>query len=218
MRFAAAILLLAVLAVAPAQAAIVNVTVTGQVVFNEIDQAPLNGVLPGTDVVVSFQVSSDDYVDGMLGFTRSYAINPSSFTLTFDSLVQFGLQDPFPDGRTPYFTLFDGFAGADGFFIATSSVLPNGVPLSTQPYDFNLDLQYGEDKLDSLDILSAQGVYDLDGLTSYSFDLWSLTPGDVVMGIEFGQMIISTPSVPVPAAFWLMGSALIGLIGLRRRR
>jgi len=55
-------------------------------VFNEIDQAPLNGVLPGTDVVVSFQVSSDDYVDGMLGFSRSYAINPSSFTLTFDSL------------------------------------------------------------------------------------------------------------------------------------
>src|SRR5678815_2521917 len=139
MRFAAAILLLAVLAIAPAQAAIVNVTVTGQVVFNEIDQAPLNGVVPGTDVVVSFQVNSDDYVDGMLGFTRSYAINPSSFTLTFDSLVQIGLQDPFPDGRTPYFTLFDGFAGADGFFIATSSVLPNGVPLATQPYDFNLD-------------------------------------------------------------------------------
>jgi hypothetical protein len=218
MRFAAAILLLAVLSVAPAQASIVNVTVTGQVVFNAVDRAPLNGVVAGTDVVMSFQVDSEDYVDGLPGVTRGYAIDPVSFTLVFDSLVQIGLQDPFPNDETPFFTLVDGTLIGDAFFVSMSNLLPNGVPLSEEPFSVDLDLQYDGDALDSLDILDAQGVYDFDGLRRYTFDLWAVTPGNVVMGINFGQMTISTPTVPVPAGLWLMGSALVGLIGVRRRR
>lgn len=218
MRFAAAILLFAVLAVTPAQATIVNVTVTGQVDFNTATNPPLDSVVPGADVVISFNVSSDEFVDGPLGHSRSYVIDPQSFTLSFDSLAPISLLDPLPDGTTAYFTLVDSFPVADGFFVSTTMLYPWGVPLSAEPYSLDLDLDYDGETIHSLDILEAEGVYDFDGLTRYTFDVWSLTPGAVVMGVDFGQMTISTPAVPAPAAFWLLGSALLGVIGLRRRR
>src|SRR5262245_47766932 len=219
MRSITAVVAFALLSLAPAHAAIVNVTVTGQVAFNIINNPPLADVAPGTEVVLSFQVDSDDYVDGAPGDTRSYAIDPVSFTLRFDAM-QFTMKDPFPDGRTPYFTLVDGFPENDGFFLGTSYWLPTGVPLSQDPYQLNLDLEYGGDVLDSLDILDAQGVYDFDGLVRYTFDLFALTPGDVEMGISFGELTIETGQqspVAVPAALCLFGPAVLGLAGLRRR-
>ena len=77
--------------------------------------------------------------------------------------------------------------------------------------------------MDSLDIVDAGGIYDFDGLVRYSFDLWALTPSNVVMGISFGQLTIEVPQVnptnplPVPGALWMLGSALVGMAGLRRR-
>lgn len=218
MRIAAAILSIALLAAEPAHAALVDVIVTGQVSFNTIDGAPLDGVETGTDVTMSFTVDSNTYFDGIPGVTRSYVIDKLSFTMNFDVFAQVGLQDPFPNGTTPYFTLANGFPSVDEFFVSTSPYSPHGVPLEQEPLQVDFDVAYGADTLSSVDILDAQGTYDLDGLVRYTFDLWKLTPSAVVMGIDFESMTIRTrTTVPVPAALWLFASGLLGLRGWRRR-
>jgi hypothetical protein len=40
---------------------------------------------------------------------------------------------------------------------------------------------------------------------------------DGLRGVEIG-LTLQTSAVPVPAAAWLFGSALIGMAGLRRRK
>ena len=41
------------------------------------------------------------------------------------------------------------------------------------------------------------------------------TPNDALYGI---QMVFSVSEVPVPAAAWLFGSALLGLAGIKRKK
>jgi hypothetical protein len=207
-------LALILLAAAPVHAATVRIAVTGQVIFNGIDEPPLGDVASGDPVVIAFTVDSDDFTDGIPGDTRGYVIDASSFTATFGD-VRIGLQDPFPDGRTPYFTLVDGFPVADGFFIASSALSPGGVALSQVPFSLNLDLGYEGDLLSSLDILDAQGDYAFDGLTRFSMNLWSVFPDNVAMEMDFSGLSIH--AVPVPGALWLFTSALLGTRILARR-
>ena len=119
MKSVAVILAVILSAAIPVHAATVRVDVSGQVIFNGIGAPPLGDVDSGDPVTISFTVDSDDFTDGIPGDTRGYAIDPSSFVVTFDG-VQIGLLDPFPDGRTPYFTLIEGFPVSDGLFIASS--------------------------------------------------------------------------------------------------
>jgi hypothetical protein len=170
--------------------ATVEVTVTGSVVFNAIGDPPLGNVNSGNEAIMTFTVDSDDFVDGIPGDTRGYVIDPSSFSLVFDTPVTVGLQDPFPAGETPYFTLVEGFPVSDGFFVATSPFSPGGVPLEQVPFQANLDLGYTGDTLDSLDILDALGVYAFDGLTRFGFNIWSIFPDNVAMEIDFQEMTI----------------------------
>jgi len=209
-------LALILLAVAPVHAATVRISVTGQVVFNGIDEPPLGDVASGDPVVISFTVDSDDFSDGIPGDTRGYVIDASSFTATFGD-VQIGLLDPFPDGRTPYFTFVDGFPVADGFFIASSPSSPGGVALAQEPFSLNLDLGYEGDVLSSLDILDAQGEYAFEGLTRFGFNVWSVFPDNVAMEMDFSGLSIH--AVPVPGALWLLISALLGtpLLACRAR-
>lgn len=39
---------------------------------------------------------------------------------------------------------------------------------------------------------------------------------DVVFGANFANLVVTANAVPVPAAVWLFGSALIGLLGFRK--
>jgi hypothetical protein len=214
MKSVAACLALILLATAPAHATTVRVEVSGQVLFNAIGAPPLGDVDAGDPVTISFTVDSDDFTDGIPGDTRGYAIDPGSFVMTFDG-VQVGLVDPFPDGRTPYFTLVEGFPVADGFFISSSAVSPGGVPLAQEPYEFNLDLGYEGDVLSSLDILAAQGEYGFAGLTRFSMNVWSVFPDNVAMEMDFSALSIH--AVPVPGALWLLLSALLGTPVFARR-
>lgn len=211
MKLAAAILAVTVLAVTTTEAGIVTVIVTGQVIFNAIGDPPLSGVGFGDNVEMSFEVDSDDFVDGVPGDTRGYEIDQSSFSLTFDTPASVQLLNPFPAGETPYFTLVDGFPVSDGFFVSTSPFSPGGVPLEQEPINANLSLGYTEDTLTSLDILDALGTYGFGGLTSFGFNLWSIFPDNIAMDIDFMQMTI----VPEPAT---LGLLTLGLLALRRRR
>lgn len=191
--------------------AAVEVTATGTVFFNGIGAPPLNGVGSGETAVMYFQVDSNSFVDSIPGDVRAYAITPSTFSLSFSGGVTVGLLDPFPG--TPYFGVIDGFPVSDGFFVSSSTVSPGGVALEQEPYQANLSIGYTGGTLSSLDILDAVGTYDFTGLTSFSYDLWTVFPDNVVLGIDFQEMTIAV--VPAPATL----AALAPLaLGLRRRR
>jgi len=196
-----------------AQAEVVTVTVTGDVLFNGIGNPPLSGVTGADTAEMSFEVDSNVFVDGIPGDVRSYPIDQSSFSLRYTpSGVTVGLANPFPAGQTPYFSLVDGFPVSDGFFVSTSTSSPGGVPLSQSPVQANLDLGYVGSTLSSLNILDAVGTYGFGGLTRFSFTLWQISPDNTVMEMDFVSMTI----VPEPATFGV--SALSGLAVLARRR
>jgi hypothetical protein len=201
----------------------VRATITGQVGFNGIGEPPLGDVGGGESVVMTFLVDSENFQDGVPGDTRGYEIDQSSFELTFDGSLTVGLQDPFPGGQTPFFTLVEGFPVSDGFFVSTSPFSPGGVPLEQTPFNANLSLGYEGDTLGSLDILDALGTYDFDGLTSFGFNIWSIAPDNVAMDMDFEQMTLEEaecgggpepPDPPVPATspFGLIVLALIVLL------
>lgn len=195
-----------------ARAEPVTVTIEGVVAFNGVTTAPLSAVGPGDSAAMSFQVDSNNFIDGIPGDLRSYEIVQPSFSLSFDPPpVTVGLLTPFPGGQTPYFTLVDGFPVADGFFVSTSTVSPGGVPISQTPLQANADLGYAGTTLGSLNILDAVGTYDLTGLTRFAFTLWQGFPDNVRMEMEFTRLTI----VPEPTAATLLG--LFILYPLRRR-
>jgi hypothetical protein len=45
---------------------------------------------------------------------------------------------------------------------------------------------------------------------------WAFNQGDEALNGDFSQSYFAE-AVPVPAAVWLLGSGLLGLMGLRRR-
>ncbi len=56
---------------------------------------------------------------------------------------------------------------------------------------------------------------DLDADGQGYFWKWDQTPNqEVTINIEVGEVAV----VPVPAALWLFGSAVLGLVGVRRWR
>jgi hypothetical protein len=173
-----------------AQAEIVEVTITGTVIFNGISDPPLSSVGGGDFAVVSFKVDSDDFVDGVPGDVRGYVIDQSSFSLSFDTPLTMGLLDPFPAGETPYFGIVDGFPVSDGFYVSTSPVSEGGVPLEQEPFNFNYGTGYVGETLDSLDILDAVGTYQFDGLTRFALNLWAIFPDNVALEMDFAQMTI----------------------------
>jgi hypothetical protein len=206
-----------ILASGSALGTLVEVTVTGQVVFNNDVAPPLGNVHPGDSVEMSFIVDSDNFLDGIPGDTRGYVIDEASFSLLFDGTLDVGLM---PFGPTPFFTVVEGFPVSDGFFVATSPNPPQtgvGVPLELVPYNVDFSVSYTGDTLDSLDILDALGVYDSDGLTSFRFNLWVVIPGRIEMEIDFSQLTISEGAgdggsdVPTTS---LAGVLVLGLIVL----
>ena len=106
------------------------------------------------------------------------------------------------------------------FFTGTDidSVSPNGVASDSPglfgPFTPNFKATYNNDPLTSLDILGALGTYDFTGLTIFNF---TVDDGPFnAMGVVYEQMTIS--AVPLPAAVWLFGSGLVGLVGIARRK
>jgi hypothetical protein len=213
MKRAGVLLAVAMLATAPAHATTVYVAALGEVTENLIADSPLGDVAAGEGVVMSFTVDSNDFVDGASGDSRGYVI--SSFALAFSGGVTVGW---LIGGDTAYFTLADGMPVTDGFWVSSSPDSPGGAQLEQTPYNVNLDLGYEGDTLSSLDILDAGGVYGLDGLTRFDFSIWQISPDFPAMSIDYHQLRIQAlPPIPIPAALWLLGSALVGLIGIRRR-
>lgn len=200
-----------------ASAELIQVDITGSVDFGNLNFGSWAGVNPGDSAVMSFQVDSDVFVDSGSFPTRGYEIIASSFSLALDGIAV-GMADPYPAGETPYFVLRDNDPAVDGFFLANSpDAFPNGVAIdedaAIEPqFDALFQATYGGDRLSSLDIMDAVGVYDFTGLSVFN---WGLQDGPFQpMGFIFDQFTISV--VPAPAGALAM--LPLTLLGRGRRR
>lgn len=211
------IALLALIGTASSANAIpVEIRIVGEVEFNQINVGPLAAASGGDSAEMILTVDSTDFVDSNNFPVRGYSIVGFSFTAGGNTV---NLADPVPGGATPYFVLRNDDPGVDGFFTGTNvDGFPNGIPSDSDglfgPFTPNFSVAYDQDPLDSLDILGALGTYDFGGgLTSFNFVVND--GGFDAMGLVFESMTIT--AVPLPAAVWLFGGALLSIFGLGRR-
>jgi hypothetical protein len=212
MRLALSLSLASLLFVAPiAQAGdSVRVTVHGDVVFNQINPAPLSAVQSGESATMTFLLDTDFFENHPTLPTRGYAIDKESFVLSFDS-ASIGLQDPFPGGQAPYFVIRDNDPAVDGFLVTNNLANPFGVPLDSTgsfgQFVDNFYVTYGGSTLPSLDLLDALGSYDFTGLTVFN---WNIDDGPFqAMVIDFASMTIELENEP-----WIdLGCELVGVSG-----
>jgi hypothetical protein len=178
--------------------------------------------LTGVDVTISGVTTTYDvhYVFGTfdavttssLGLSASWPYNVPTPTGPFnwmsayinaiaDELDAQGVGDAqFTNGTS------DGFGSVNGFV----------------PYDFGT-LTTGSGTFGCTTCVQARGVWwtnsasgwSADGANSYILT----TSSEAFLGPEVTWAVfIPTPPVPVPAAVWLFGSGLIGLVGVARRK
>jgi len=198
------------------------------VVINEIDYDQ-----PGTDTAEfielfnsgSSSILLDNYLIDLINGTTSSAyrsIDLSGFSI----------------GANDYFVVCGGsastVANCDFNFTTTNSWAQNGAPDAIALYDNGslIDSISYEGLLapftegdaftlsdSSTEILSIARI--VDGLDSNNnaldFQLGCTTPGSANIGGS-GNCSISVSAVPVPAAVWLFGSGLIGLVGVARKK
>ena len=201
MKKAMMVVLASLVLALPAQAALVQVEVTGEVEWNFLRAFPLNQAKTGDPVTMSFQVDSDVFFESGNFPTRGYNVNLDSYSFTAGPATV-GLTIPAPFGQTPYFVLRNNDPAADGFFVSGNNVDFPFPGLSTDIngicglIESHYDIGYGEFTLDSLDILDALGTYDYTGLTRFYFNL--VDCGFEAMGLLFEQMTISLVPVEVP--------------------
>ncbi len=188
-----------------AYSAPVEVTITGEVEYNQVTIGEFASVDPGDPVSISFMLDSNSYVDSPSVPTRGYVIDQGSFLLTMGPASAL-LKNPFPG--TPYFVVRNNDPAVDGFFFSGGPGVdnPNGLTLDepanvagTRFFLSSFAVSYEGSRLSSLDILGALGVYDYTGLGSFYFVIQDLSFEPI--GFIFTQMTISAP-VSVEATTW----------------
>jgi len=199
MRNIAIILLSLIVLAAPALAETVTFRANGTVEWNMVNSGPLADVSYGDGIALTFTVDSDDFLDSATYNTRGYVINQDSFVMTLGE-VEMHLQNPFPEGQTPYFVLRNGDPVADGFLISNNTdwpaSLPSDIPAGIDPYfGVAFEVGYEGDTLNSLNILDAIGAYAYDGLTNFYFNV---VDGPIeVIGVDFWGFSLETEGVAV---------------------
>ena len=175
-----------------------EITILGEVEFNQVTNGTLGNVQAGDLAALVFWVDCDNFVDSNNFPTRAYAIENSFFILDFGGANQLGLQDPFPSGSTPYFVLRDNDPAVDGFFLSLGTDLPSGLPLTQtgqfSQFNANFSVTYDGMTLPSLDIEDAIGFYDFTGLSVFN---WTVSDGPFdAMGMIFSEMRIRVAEKP----------------------
>ncbi len=198
-----------------ASAVPVQVTAFGSVGFNLI-QGQLAGVQSGAPVTLSFQVDSNDFIDGPNFPVRGYAIDLSTFELNVGG-VTVPVIDPQPFG-TPYFVLRDNDPAVDGIYLTRGGVefpapLAVTIPGLTPQHELSLARSFNVGTaFDSLDILDAVGSYGTEDIGSFLFTLGRF--GNA--GLESSVDGFTITVVPEPTSLSLLAAAVV-VLACRRR-
>ncbi|HKJ07486.1 MAG TPA: VPLPA-CTERM sorting domain-containing protein [Gammaproteobacteria bacterium] len=130
-------------------------------------------------------------------------------------------------------TCGDGFTGtaATGTFYAVGGLIDTNTPYAklgmflgnypTNPVDFGETCDSNNDCVSNAIIGTAKaffGIIDTDGFQRFEFRELEGTVTDVktIFADDF-YIAESATVVPLPESFWLLGSGLLGLVGIRRR-
>jgi hypothetical protein len=192
------------LGIVQAQAATVDINLSGKVSDGtyysfhdsvyQYDQwvLPLSG-FPATHAIV---VSQGDTINATIKLDQSFTI-PASVSLT--SFI-FGLWGPsFPAGDT-------ATAGSTSFFLGVTPIIDGSTTTSSSGWIPN-----------AVDFFPPNnGAITFDSLLS-SFTITQLGGPATLSSAQMYYTLYSPAPVPIPAAAWLLGSGLVGLLGFRRK-
>ncbi len=153
-------------------------------------------------------------VDGVTGWSLPTMSDPGATCVDSSSGTTCGWNSDPASGELAH--LFFTTLGDTSYYDASHNVQPfygltNTGPFSNiQSSSYWYATVYAPDTSRTWDFsanVGQQGItYNSDGYSMYA---WAVHPGDVGTAIA---------TVPLPAAFWLFGSGLLGLIGTARRK
>lgn len=66
-------------------------------------------------------------------------------------------------------------------------------------------------------VVSSDHSYAREGMYSSTESNWVPLPGDMYISSTTSHMYAKASPVPIPAAVWLLGSGLIGIVGVRKK-
>ena len=181
---------------------------------------------PASDCGSIASLLSLDVTDSGGGVTR-FQINVASgdnaavkdiyFDDVTPSLLDFITADLDKSGGT-----LDG-GGVDFQIPASGGTLPGGNPVGFVSSFTSSAASPSGDNKNGIDNGEWLGISFIG--TDFASILAALDVGDLTIGLHIGSLdtdagsasFTTTSAVPVPAAFWLFGSALVGFIGMSRR-
>lgn len=151
-------------------------------------------------------------------------------SLTFDVIMDLGRSDVFGGGFNTFWQpelVFDSFSQVAAYagFGSPTPILPGLLALwnitdsgNSDPFGVIAPLPSGPISIGTITLLASptlgSGTTEVTLETDF-FGIFRTLTGDAIDISYVGATI--TGVVPIPAAVWLFGSALLGLVGMRRR-
>ena len=165
--------------------------------FNETRAARISVLSPSNLSVSSMTLGNFNIDSGIIGTVGARIYNESGSLLAFaDSAVSDGLDQSIIIPISAI--LVSGESYRVGFFIDAGGSGASGDMFAP----------------DSFPYTETNGLFSITGAFSISSDAFPTNPNifiHTMMGLEVS-------AVPIPAAVWLFGSGLLGLIGIARRK
>ena len=164
---------------------------------------PGNGSTYAANLGVPIRSQTDPAIDNLLKNANLQAGNltpGASITVTFDMSGSLS-----GAGGVVFAELFSEFSGggATGEILGGVPIFPAGGPTGWTPYSFTTNLGADVSGGVTLQLKASCGPVEGCGVDAY-FDNVTITT--------------DVSAVPVPAAVWLFGSGLLGLVGVARRK
>ena len=182
-----------------------EITIRGEVEFNQINGGELGGVAPGDSVFIALIVDTQTFMDSTNFPTRGYpVVDVIPFGMFFGNGSVARLQSPFPVGQMPFFVLRDDDPAVDGFFLSTNIEFPVGVPLDQtgqfSQFTNDFSVTYTGETLSTLNIEDIdQSSFDFSGLTVFN---WTINDGPFsAMGIVFERLEVGEVFIDFKCGF-----------------
>lgn len=175
----------------------------GQAMAGTVQLTQSNPITTDGATILNLNLVGTSFTDGDPSLPGIQSVDGAAFTISWNSTVlQYtGIVVSDPNWDSPFIDDTSAAAGTVDFVFLGRSAGFFGS-------DFNIvDL--------SFNVIGAAGSAT-DIIFADVFGGWSL--GGVTVPVDYVAGQVAVTSVPVPAAAWLFGSGLIGLVGVARRR